>query len=66
MIVDLAGSSSPVRHLPGRDFEVVRFVADTNAARCSRILKTSCDPLAHVDEMVEWTNQQLRASGVTD
>ena len=66
MIVDLAGSSSPVRHLPGRDFEVLRFVADTNAARCSLALKTSCDPLAHLGEMVERTRQQLRASDLLD
>jgi UDP-glucose 4-epimerase len=63
-IVALAGSRSPVRLVPKRDFEVMRFVADTSAAKRSLALKATPDPLAHLGELVEWTRHHLRASGV--
>ncbi len=63
-IVALAGSSSPVHLLPKRDFEVMRFVADSSAAKRSLALEATADPLAHLGELVEWTRQQLSASDV--
>ena len=65
-IVALAGSSSPVRLLPKRDFEVMRFVADTSAAKRSLVLNANSDPLAHLGELMEWTRHQLRTSGAID
>jgi nucleoside-diphosphate-sugar epimerase len=65
-IVALAGSSSPVRLLPKRDFEVMRFVADTSAAKRSLVLNSNSDPLAHLGELMEWTRHQLRTSGATE
>ena len=66
IIVRIAESSSPVRLLPRKDFEVMRFVADTNAARRSLALDNVSDPLLHSVEIVEWTRRQLSASGVTE
>jgi nucleoside-diphosphate-sugar epimerase len=58
-ILDLTGSSSPVRCLPAIPFEVRRFVADPGLAREALGLIRVSDPLMGLKRVLESAHRQL-------
>jgi UDP-glucose 4-epimerase len=57
-ILKLTNSDSKIRWLPGRDVEVVRYVADTARARTLLGLEHRDDPLFRLSELIAWTAKE--------
>jgi UDP-glucose 4-epimerase len=58
-ILDLTGSSSPVRRAPAKPFEVRRFVADPRLAQAAIGLPQVSDPLVGLRQVLDWRRTRL-------
>jgi UDP-glucose 4-epimerase len=61
-VLEATGSSSEIRLMPARDGETVRFVADIKRAKSLFGLAVEGDPLAHLEAVRVWVEQNQSLS----